>query len=308
MVVQIVITLASLVALTLPSASAQYKMTAPQYIEKYKSIAINNMNKHGIPSSITLAQGILESGNGGGRLAVEANNHFGIKCKGSWTGGKIYHDDDEKGECFRKYASPEESYDDHSQFLTSSQRYASLFTLKNTDYKGWAKGLKAAGYATNPQYAELLIGLIERYQLHQYDTAAPSWDFKTPAQSDQEFLTKKLDRKARTWGQLNGAIYVVAREGDTYTKIARNSGRTTSEVLTFNDLQKDAQGPTVGEKVFVTRKKGRTERSILFHRAAVGESARDIAQLYGIRLKTLVRKNPSLLISTPKEGQIIRLR
>lgn len=289
------------------TASAQYKMTTQQYIEKYKSIAISNMNKHGIPSSITLAQGILESGNGSGRLAVEANNHFGIKCKGSWTGDKIYHDDDEKGECFRKYNSPEESYNDHSLFLTSSQRYASLFTLKNTDYKGWAKGLKAAGYATNPQYAELLIGLIERNKLDQYDTAS-SWDFKTAEKSDQEFITKKLDRKARTWGRINGAIYVVATEDDTYAKIARNSGRTTVEVLSFNDLDKSATAPLDGQKIFVTHKKGRAEKGTIYHKAITGESARDIAQLYGIRLRSLIRKNPSLSIAEPREGQIIRLR
>lgn len=296
----------SLVALS-HTASAQYKMTTQQYIEKYKSIAINNMKQHGIPSSITLAQGILESGNGSGRLAVEANNHFGIKCKGSWTGGKIYHDDDEKGECFRKYASPEESYNDHSLFLTSSQRYAPLFTLKPTDYEGWAKGLKAAGYATNPQYAELLIGLIERNQLHQYDTA-PSWNFKTPEQSDQKFITRKLDRKARNWGRINGVIYVTAVEGDTYTKIARNSGRTTAEVLSFNDLDKGATSPLKGEKIFVTHKKGRPSQGTMYHKVTTSESARDIAQLYGIRLKSLIRKNPALRVSAPKEGQIIRLR
>lgn len=294
-------------AVTLQAASGQYKMTTQQYIEKYKDIAINNMNKHGIPSSITLAQGILESGNGSGRLAVEANNHFGIKCKGSWTGGKIYHDDDEKGECFRKYPSAEESYNDHSIFLTSSQRYAGLFTLKNTDYKGWAKGLKAAGYATNPQYAELLINLIEKYELHQYDTGK-GWDFKNPEKADQEFITKKLNRKARTWGRINGAIYVVAADGDTYAKIARNSGRTTFEVISLNDLDKSATAPTEGEKVFVTHKKGRAEKGSIYHKAEGNQSARDISQLYGIRLKPLLRKNPSLRISAPKEGQIIRLR
>ncbi|EDP72239.1 hemagglutinin [Flavobacteriales bacterium ALC-1] len=138
------------------------------YIDLYSEIAMDNMRTHKIPASITLAQGILESGSGRGRLAKKANNHFGIKCHG-WKGAKIYHDDDRSQECFRKYRKAETSYEDHSEFLTGRKRYASLFRLKANDYKGWAKGLRTAGYATDRKYPQKLISLIERYKLYEYD-------------------------------------------------------------------------------------------------------------------------------------------
>lgn len=138
------------------------------YILKYNAIAMGEMRASKIPASITLAQGILESGSGKGRLSVEANNHFGIKCHG-WTGKKIYHDDDASQECFRKYDCAQSSFEDHSEFLTGRSRYAKLFKLKPDDYKGWAKGLRAAGYATDRKYPEKLISLIERYNLDKYD-------------------------------------------------------------------------------------------------------------------------------------------
>ena len=139
------------------------------YIAKYSSIAIDEMNRYSIPASITLAQGILESGNGESRLAKEGNNHFGIKCHKNWNGQTIIEDDDEKGECFRKYSNASESYRDHSLFLTERGRYSFLFEYSNTDYKNWAKGLKKAGYATNPKYPKLLIDLIEKYDLVRFD-------------------------------------------------------------------------------------------------------------------------------------------
>jgi flagellum-specific peptidoglycan hydrolase FlgJ len=153
-------------------ATTQVKVTTEvvkEYIQNYKEIAKENMRLHGIPASITLAQGILESGAGYSPLSQQANNHFGIKCHKEWTGSSISHDDDEKGECFRKYQHPSESYRDHSHFLTSRSRYASLFELPKDDYAAWAKGLRAAGYATDPKYPDKLISLIERYALHQYD-------------------------------------------------------------------------------------------------------------------------------------------
>ena len=143
---------------------------AVDYIEKYKSIAILEMKKYKIPASITIAQGLLESGMGLGRLAVKANNHFGIKCHKKWKGKKIYHDDDKKQECFRKYKNPSESYRDHSLFLVNRERYSFLFNLKTKNYKGWAKGLKKAGYATDPKYPEKLISLIERFNLDKFDS------------------------------------------------------------------------------------------------------------------------------------------
>lgn len=144
------------------------KFTAEDYIRMYEKLAIRQMKKHGIPASITLAQGILESANGNSDLARNANNHFGIKCTTDWGGKSYYKDDDEPNSCFRKYPNVESSYEDHSDFL-KRKRYAALFSLKRTDYKGWAHGLKKAGYATNPKYPELLINLIERYSLYKYD-------------------------------------------------------------------------------------------------------------------------------------------
>ena len=144
------------------------------YISKYSSVAVDEMEKYGIPASITLAQGILESGNGESRLATEGNNHFGIKCHSNWSGKTIIEDDDEKGECFRKYDKVADSYRDHSLFLTERGRYSFLFEYKKSDYKKWAKGLKKAGYATNPNYPTLLIDLIERYELYTYDKGEQS--------------------------------------------------------------------------------------------------------------------------------------
>ena len=148
------------------------------YIERYKDIAMREMQEYKIPASITLAQGLLESGNGKSELSRKSNNHFGIKCHKDWTGKRTYHDDDEKGECFRVYDDPEQSYRDHSVFLRKGQRYAFLFDLKITDYKGWAKGLKQAGYATLPVYANILIKLIEEYNLTQYDEMVVKGKFK----------------------------------------------------------------------------------------------------------------------------------
>ena len=154
------------------TVSAQNK--TEQYIEQYSQIAVDEMNRYNIPASITLAQGILESGNGESRLATQGNNHFGIKCHGNWNGKTIIADDDEKGECFRKYNKVAESYRDHSLFLTERGRYSFLFDYNKTDYKKWAKGLKKAGYATNPKYPTLLIDLIEKYDLSRFDKGAKS--------------------------------------------------------------------------------------------------------------------------------------
>ena len=155
------------------------------YIAVYSPIAVSEMEEYGIPASITLAQGILESSMGGGRLATEANNHFGIKCHSEWSGKRIYHDDDKKGECFRVYLNPKESFRDHSLFLNTRPRYAFLFDLKGNDYEAWAKGLKKAGYATDPKYPQKLISLIERFNLYRFDEYKPKsnkkmmWTFKT---------------------------------------------------------------------------------------------------------------------------------
>lgn len=166
-------------------------ITREQYINTYKDIAIRQMNAYGIPASIILAQACLESGNGNSRLAVKGNNHFGIKCHNTWKGKRIYHNDDSRGECFRRYSNAEDSFKDHSEFLKNSRRYQSLFDLKKTDYKAWAHGLKAAGYATNPKYAQMLIDIIEKNELHKYDTP---WAYQEVKYSDKQ--AEKARKKA----------------------------------------------------------------------------------------------------------------
>ena len=160
------------------------KNSTQDYIEQWKITAIEQMNEHQIPASITLAQGILESANGNSPLAKKANNHFGIKCHKSWDGGTFFQDDDLKNECFRSYDNAAQSYDDHSAFLTGRSRYAKLFDLKITDYKGWAKGLKSAGYATNPKYAHLLIDIIEKFDLDKYDKMSYCLLYTSPSPRD----------------------------------------------------------------------------------------------------------------------------
>ena len=185
-----------------------------EYISVYKDIAVSEMKQYGIPASITLAQGILESGSGKGTLAVKANNHFGIKCHG-WQGGKIYHDDDAKGECFRKYNSPNESFRDHSEFLANRKRYAKLFELNKDDYKGWARGLRRAGYATDKRYPQKLIALIERYDLDKYDDKSRKRSVKSPQRTtlithtvvkgDTLYsISKKYNLTVKELQQLNG--------------------------------------------------------------------------------------------------------
>lgn len=208
------------------------KHTADSYIERFKDIAISEMNSYGIPASITLAQGILESGNGNSSLAREANNHFGIKCTGEWKGKTILRDDDQKDDCFRVYTSPEQSFRDHSEFL-KRKRYASLFELDKNDYRGWARGLKEAGYATNPRYAELLISLVERYDLGRFDR--------------KEGQIEKIKREDKVLKEIANNIPQERKEEPSKTPVAMKiyevkSGDTLSSIsnlfsLTMEDLK-----------------------------------------------------------------------
>lgn len=213
--------------------------TSLEYIELFKGIAVEEMIKSGIPASITLAQGLLESASGNSTLATEANNHFGIKCNVGWTGPTIRHDDDAAGECFRMYESAEQSYRDHTEFLKRA-RYASLFLLPRNDYKGWAHGLKQAGYATNPKYADLLIDLIERYELDQYDRAENTAiaqvkrEEKILAEISSEESVKRLEVPEKT--ALAMKIYEV-KSGDTLYSISRRFNLSVDEVKILNSLQ-----------------------------------------------------------------------
>ena len=215
------------------------------YVNVYSNIAKDNMRQHKIPASITLAQGILESGVGRGRLAVKANNHFGIKCHG-WKGAKIYHDDDRSQECFRKYKKVEMSYEDHSEFLTGRSRYSGLFKLKPDDYKGWAKGLRAAGYATDRKYPQKLISLIERYQLYKYDeevlgsTNTRKSKTKTTRKSTTiiEGKKKKVVAKKHTVAQ-----------GDTLYSLSRLYKTTVEAIKAENNLK--SNGLTIGQQLII---------------------------------------------------------
>tara|TARA_B100000029_G_scaffold246422_1_gene243384 strand:+ start:8899 stop:9672 length:774 start_codon:yes stop_codon:yes gene_type:complete len=200
--------------------------TTDDYIKYYSEIAMDEMRQYKIPASITLAQGILESGSGKGRLATNANNHFGIKCH-DWNGPKIYHDDDKKQECFRKYSSPEFSYRDHSIFLSSRERYADLFKLKKDDYKSWAKGLKKAGYATDRKYSQKLIDLIDRYKLYRYD----------------DIVLKKKKSKEK---------FYKVKKGDTLYSISKKFNISIEDLINYNNL--DSEGIAIGQQIIVGNK------------------------------------------------------
>lgn len=276
------ILLAPVVAL----AQARWNSAYQQYIDQYKDLAIEQMKKYRIPASITLAQGLLESGAGRSELARKGNNHFGIKCHG-WQGAKTYFDDDARGECFRAYDNVYESYEDHSRFLVNGRRYSKLFSLRTTDYKGWARGLKAAGYATNPQYANKLIEIIRLYDLDQYDSAKSY---------DKFFAKRSKDRSVNGYlhpiYQFNKNYYIKARSGDTFRSIAREVNISYRSLAKYNERDKNdvlAEGDIVYLKK--KRKNAPKEYKGRLHYVKAGESMYSISQLYGIRLKNLYKIN-----------------
>jgi len=275
-------------------------MSTEEYIELYKNIAIKKMKEYGIPASITLAQGILESGSGNSKLARIANNHFGIKCHKDWHGKTFYMDDDEEHECFRKYNKAEDSYRDHSLFLTQRGRYSFLFDYDIKDYKKWAHGLKKAGYATNPKYPQLLIRIIENYELAQYDSGKAGKrkkkkenlvdlaEIAAPVTAD----LIKIDTTA-TGRQLytnNGKKLIIAREGDNYYDIAQEFGIYSWQLYTYNDVSKKHEVRS-GELVYLEKKKRKADKKFKTHIVLEGESMQMISQIYGIKLKRLYSMN-----------------
>jgi len=271
--------------------------TYQAYIEKFHAIAIKQQKEHGIPASIILAQGLLESGAGRGILATEANNHFGIKCH-DWTGKKIYKDDDEKNECFRKYRHAEESYEDHSLFLVNRPRYSSLFLLNPTDYVSWAHGLKAAGYATDPAYAQKLINLIERYGLHQYDIEKKGlFATKTDLQTQSERRIYKS----------NYLRIVVATDDDTYASLAEELKISEKRLRKYNEVGTETQLKK-GNIVYLSKKKKTAARANHIHVVQPGETLYGISQIYGIQLINLYKMNDIPFTQGAYIGQIIKLR
>ena len=263
------------------------------YINQYKDIAIEQMHKYHIPASITLAQGLLESGAGKSELAQKANNHFGIKCH-SWDGKRIYHDDDKKRECFRVYKSAKDSYEDHSIFLSTGSRYAFLFKYSETDYVAWARGLKRAGYATSPTYADKLIDIIERYNLDQYDRIQQS--------SKPKVLNPHTPYIA------NDIVYIVARQGDTMQSIADEFGIAKRKLIIYNDLYR-GYVPVKGDIIYLARKHRKARKPHTQHVVGDGESMYMISQRYAIRLNRLYKMNKATPDTySPMVGDVVRLR
>ncbi|WP_107038782.1 glucosaminidase domain-containing protein [Brumimicrobium mesophilum] len=287
-------------------------LSLEQYIEKWKDVAMNQMLTHGIPASITLSQGILESGFGNSKLAVKANNHFGIKCH-DWKGDTYKKHDDKRNECFRKYDDAAQSFEDHSTFLTTRSRYASLFELEITDYKSWAKGLKEAGYATNPQYPRRLIDIIERYNLDQYDILATSdWIVENKTTSDQPkkeieipsgSKVKKVNNskpensqktnqfaaasKHTVFTNKNRTKYVIAGKHDTFYLISKELGLSLNQLHKWNDFPPTKDILSEGDKIYIMRKRRKIDNEVVQFEINQNKKLWEIAQEHGVQLKIL---------------------
>lgn len=332
-----------ILVLGISAAQAQSQQAVAAYVDRYKNIAIEEMKTYGIPASITLAQGIHESGCGASVLAQKSNNHFGIKCHEEWNGQTYHHDDDQPQECFRVYNCPEESFRDHSEFLKSRPRYASLFNLPATDYKSWARGLKAAGYATNPRYTDIIVKLIEDYNLTQFDraTVAPAQacksDKKTVAEVDlikQSLLqqntpvassspaTKKnteapatavvnniepvvISQTAITEKVINGARAITYKKEIPIAFIAQKYNLSVQQLYVLNDMSPNDKFKD-NDVVFVESK--RTEATSFQYEVNEGETMHDIAQKFGIQLVPLLFRNGLSLGSEPVAGEIVVLK
>lgn len=292
------------------------------YINRYKDIAIKKMKEHGIPASITLAQGILESNSGKSELTVKANNHFGIKCHKEWNGRTFKMDDDKRNECFRKYKSAEQSFEDHSRFLTSRDRYAFLFEYDVTDYKSWAYGLKKAGYATNPNYAQLLIKVIEENHLDRFDkmkrSKNSSHNTALAVQTKQsskypEFIDEKaadfnpisVSKTNRMIYETNKVKYILALKQDNWKSIADEFGFYTNQLLDFNSATRRTP-LNAGDRVYIENKKKKAK--VLYHIVEQGETLQSISQIYAIRTNWIKRINNIKRKEGLKVGQRLRLR
>lgn len=286
---------------TLAEAATQRKIPSyEKYIKTYSALAIEQQKKYKIPASITLAQGLLESGAGQSDLARRSNNHFGIKCHSDWRGGRVYHDDDLRGECFRKYKRVEDSYEDHSKFLKRS-RYDRLFQLKITDYKGWARSLQKCGYATDRAYANKLIKVIEDYKLYRYDTG------KVHKLTRQEKKKLKYPTVKYTIYRTYGLLYVYAKENDSFDQIAQNLDFPVKDLKKFNEVPEDFPLQK-GDIVYIEKKKKKADKPNYDHVVQVGESMHSIAQKYGIQIKSLYKMNKKDKDYVPEEGDVLKLR
>jgi LysM repeat protein len=283
---------------------AQDVITPVEYIQLYKDLAIREMKRMGVPAAITLAQGILETESGNSDLVKKSNNHFGIKCKSSWTAATVTHDDDAKGECFRSYPTAEDSYRDHSNFLRGNERYGFLFNLDVKDYQGWAYGLKKAGYATNPKYPQILIKHIEQYNLQQYTLEgagdAPLFNAaqyqadkdeapaaEKPAVAEDAAAQSMLDVSDKVI-MVNGSKCVFAGKGTSLLVVATKNDIPLAKLLSFNELSEDGM-LTKSQHVFLEKKSKTGDKD--FYIARGGESLYDIAQANGIQMEPMLSYN-----------------
>ncbi|MDG5798972.1 glucosaminidase domain-containing protein [Marinilabiliaceae bacterium ANBcel2] len=286
------------------------RITTAEYIETYKAWAVNDMQRTGIPASIKLAQGILESGSGNSHLAKNAKNHFGIKCHRDWEGARTYHHDDARNECFRKYDNPLSSFEDHSEFLTGRDRYAGLFELATTDYKGWAHELSRAGYATNPSYARLLIKIIEDNELYKLDqdiseTARRSRRATQRHDASGDLIIDPYERRPVSYN--NGVKYIELLPGDNFKIIADMFDLREWELPEYNDLPRDADISKF-RILYIERKRRNSHPDHPEHRMKEGETLFDVSQQYGVRLNRLYRYNDLQEGEEPDSGDIIKLR
>jgi LysM repeat protein len=289
-------------------AQTSSRMTREQYIEKYNEWAVMNMKRSGVPASITLAQGLLESGNGNSRLSREANNHFGIKCH-DWTGEKVYYHDDRRNECFRKYNSVYDSYADHARFLSTRSRYASLFELKTTDYNGWARGLKKAGYATDHNYDRSMIDIVEDNKLFLFDKdggGARSWGRSRKSRSgDDGYVVDPF--QSHEVHLNNGVKYIRVKSGDTFSSIAKEFDLRDWELPRYNDLKERGRA-TDYNYLYIQPKRKKAHPDHEYHMVKDGQTMFEISQIYGVKLKSLYRLNNMPEGKNPRPGDRLHLR
>lgn len=293
-------TISNAVAQPVPTTEFPFKMTVDQYVEKYSAIAVDEMHRSRIPASITLAQGLLESGNGNSRLAIEGNNHFGIKCKADWKGETMKEDDDAPQECFRKYPTPLDSYKDHSEFLMKGQRYAFLFDLEPTDYKAWAFGLKKAGYATNPRYGEILIATIEKNNLQRFDLLKPNEAEK------KEIVEEKKEVVAEQKNLvINNIPAMVVKLGESYASIALAYDMRVWQLYKYNDLTK-TDNVAAGDTLYLKPKN--YKGLVATHTVSKNETLHQLSQRYAIKLSRLLKYNGLKEGQEPAEGETLNLQ
>jgi LysM repeat protein len=300
-------------------------VAAKDYINKYKDLAVSEMKRTGIPASITLAQGMIESDFGRSRLATEGNNHFGIKCHDDWRGQTIRHNDDKRNECFRKYKNPEESFYDHSDFLKSESRYSTLFKISPTDYKSWARGLKRTGYATNPDYANMLVRKIEENNLYYFDRveiASANLSQSEPVKKDSAAIheSDKVETAATVYDgntsvpavlprikENNRIQYIIVRDGDTKEKLDKDFQLLKWELAKYNEINGDII-LIPGQILYLQPKRDKAEPGKEFYNSIEGDTMYIISQKYGIKLKKLYEMNRMEEGQEPVAGQKIWLR